>query len=410
MRRLFPFLLLALLPLPAEARAENPPETAIKMADSINRFALDVYRSLGRGDNLFFSPYSISSALGMTREGARGETAAEMDRVFHYPAQLAAHQGALAKALRPPLRQEWDAKGKRKKVPAYALNIANALWGQTGLRFHPAFAKALKEEYGAPLHRIDFGDQPAARKAINDWVEKETRDKIKNIVPRGAPPPSTRLVLANAIYFKANWSDKFSKGGTKERPWHKLDGSKSKAKLMRSIDGYGYTEDDDVQVAELPYRGNVTSMVVILPKKKDGLAALEEKLGHEQLKTWIGGLRHRKLDLSLPRWKFTSANELSTTLKGLGMPLAFTPAADFSGMTDADRLSIGLVLHKAFIAVDEEGTEAAAATVVMMPTGAIEAPKKPMPFVADHPFVFLIRHRATGAILFMGRLVEPEAE
>lgn len=413
MRLTLPLLLLCLMAVPSVEAGEKPgpPKGATEMATSINKFGLDLYRAVGgAGGNLFFSPYSVSAALGMTREGAAGETAAEMDKVFHYPGSQAAMQKALASALTPSMVREYDGN-KMRKVPAYALSVANALWGQEGFAFKPTFTGSLKNDFGAPLYRLDFKQVTVARKTINDWVAKHTKDKIKDIVPVGMPPPDTRLTLANAIYFKANWLEKFNKRATKKAPWYRADGTEGEAELMNRVDSYGYMEDDDVQVAELPYKGRDLSMLVILPKAKQGLVAVEKKLDHERLSTWVGGLRYRRVNLKVPKFKFTTSLDLSRTLSSMGMPLAFNAGkADFSGMTAEEPLFIGAVLHKAFVAVDEEGTEAAAATVVMMRAGSMPPSDPPIAFTADHPFIFAIRHKATGAILFMGRIADPAAE
>lgn len=409
MRRVLPLALLCLIAMPADAREKPlPPAYADAMARSVNAFAVDLYGAIRGEGNRFFSPYSVSAAIAMTRAGAGDETADQIDTVLHFPPELGRHQRALRTALTPRQVREYDERGKERKVPAYELNVANALWGQEGFAFQPAYLDALEQDYGAPLFRTDFRQPEQARKAINAWVEKQTRDKIRDIVPRGQPTPDTRLVLANAIYFKGGWTDRFPEGATKERTWHKLDGTKKTSPLMRRIGRSGYTEDDAVQVAELTYRGSDTSMVVILPKAKDGLPAVERSLTTERLTAWLGALRTQKLDLQLPRFEFTYARELSQDLVQLGMTRAFQNGqADFSGITGEAPLFIGPIFHKAFVGVDEEGTEAAAATVIMMPTGAVERPSPPKPFVADHPFLFLIRHRTTGTILFMGRLVEP---
>lgn len=416
MHRLIPLFLLVLLVVPAvdvrsagAGEAPGASEGAKMMADSINRFGVDLYKVVGSGDgNLFFSPYSVSAALGMTREGALGETRAQMDKVFHFPDSPAAKQKALADTLKPSQVREYTNDGKNKMVPAYALQVANALWGQEGFSFKPEFLGRLKDDYGAPLYRLDFKQSAKARQVINDWVAKHTKDKIKDIIPEGMPQPDTRLALANAIYFKANWIEKFSKRATKEAPWYRADGTEGKAQLMNRIDSYGYTQDEDVQVAELTYKGRDLSMVVVLPRKKDGLAAIEKDLTNEKISTWIGALKYRRVNMKLPRFKFTTSLDLSSTLPSMGMPNAFSAKlAQFGGMTAEEPLFIGAVLHKAFVGVDEEGTEAAAATVVLMRAGSAPPRDPPVAFTADHPFLFVIRHRKTGAILFMGRVMDP---
>lgn len=411
MRRLFAALFAASsLGAPAVAQAQDPtakPE-ARAAGEAINRFAVDLYGKL-RDDqgNLFFSPTSLSVALAMTREGAKGETAAELDRALHLPERLTASQTALLEALRPGQVPEWDEQGNRKQVPAYELAVANALWGQEGAPFLAPFLGTLETGYGAPLQRLDFQDVAGARRRINGWVEERTLQRIKDIVPGGKPSPDTRLVLANAIYFKAAWQDPFEKEDTKDAPFHAAGGD-VQARLMRRVDHLAYVQDDAVQVLSLPYRGHATSLLVILPRRRDGLAAVEAGLTAERLAGWVGALKHVKVDVRLPRFEVTTAFEASDVLKRLGVRRAFDDeAADFSGMLETERLFVGAVLHKAFVAVDEAGTEAAAATVVSMDAGSAPAPETPVDFVADHPFLFLIRHEPTGAVLFMGRLATP---
>jgi len=411
MRRLFAALFAASsLAAPTVAHAQEPttkPE-ARAAGEAVTRFAVDLYGALrDEQGNLFFSPTSLSAALAMTREGAKGETAAELDKALHFPARLAPGQAALLEALRPREVTEWDEQGHQKKVPAYELAVANALWGQQGAPFLAPFTATLETQYDAPLQRLDFTDVAAARRRINGWVEERTRQRIKDIVPEGKPSPDTRLVLANAIYFKAAWQDPFEKEDTKDAPFHATGGD-VQAKLMRRVDHLSYAADDAVQVLSLPYRGDATSLLVILPKRRDGLAAVEAGLTAERLAGWLGALKHTKVDVRLPRFEVTKAVDAKDVLQRLGVRRAFDgEAADFSGMLESERLFVGAVLHKAFVAVDEAGTEAAAATIVSMEAGSAPAPETPVDFVADHPFLFLIRHEPTGAVLFMGRLATP---
>jgi serpin B len=342
----------------------------------------------------------------MTRQGANGATREEIDRVFHWTAAItpAAHR-ALQQALQPG--KEKDGRGRdAKEVLAYELHVANALWAQQGLAVERPFTSALAAEFGAPLQRLDFTDQKAARAAINRWVAGHTRDRILDIVPEGLPAPDTLLALANAIWFKAAWQDPFEERWTKPAPFTTADGRTPEVPLMHRVGSYRYFGDDEVQVCELPYRGGKTSMLVVLPKQSDGLPALEAKLSGERIDGWIAGLAHADVAVKLPRFQVTWATDLVEVLKQLGMPTAFDASkADFTGMTKAAPLLIGAVLHKAWVQVDEAGTEAAAATVVMMLEGGM--PRKPIEFTADHPFVFLIRHQETGAILFAGRYAGP---
>jgi len=390
------------------ALAQPADADAKQAAEAVNRFGIDLYRALpSAGENAFYSPYSISAALAMTREGAAGETAKEIDRVFHFPHSLGLSHQALRRGLTPPEIHRYDRSGDRQRVPAYQLQVANALWGHTGSTFVPTFLQRLEKLYEAPLARQDFSRTTEARQRINDWVAKNTKDKIKDIVPVGQPSANTRLVLANAIYFKARWRDAFREGATQEGPFHLGAGKTVKAKLMQRTGRYRYSDQAQVQVLELPYEGDQVSMVVILPKARDGLAEVEKSLSYDRLQRWLS-LDSKKVAVTLPRFRYTVPLVLTRTLPSMGMPAAFNAQkADFSKMCSSEPLHIGLVLHKAFVAVDEKGTEAAAATVVMMRAGGAPRPSQPVPFVADHPFLFLIRHRGTGAILFMGRVSDP---
>ena len=390
------------------ATAKKDPLADAKAAAAANNaFAADLYGALSDGKgNLFFSPYSVSAALAMTREGAKGSTRAEIDRVFHWTEALSAKsQRALAEALKPgTVKEGWG--DEAKEIPAYGLEIANALWAQEGLAVEKPFAATLADEFGAPLRRLDFTDTAAARKAINDWVATNTKDRIKDIVPEGLPTPTTLFALANAIWFKASWQDAFEARWTKEAPFTATDDEIFEVSLMHRNGGYRYAEDDAVQVLELPYRGNRTSMVVILPKNTDGLPAVEQALTGKKIDAWIGSMRAKQVSVKLPKFEITCPTNLTDVLPKMGMPASFeAKKADFTGMTAEKPLFIGAVLHKAFVKVDEAGTEAAAATVVMMDRGG--RPPKPVEFTADHPFIFLIRHEATGAILFVGRFVSP---
>jgi len=398
--------LLAALPLARPAAAEDlkaAPSAA--MSAAANAFARDLYGRLSDGDgNVFFSAYSVHAALLLGREGARGETREQMDKVLRLGGiEPGAGYLALRTALRAPEVTDYTAK-PRAKVPAYLLEVANAMWGQHGYAFEQPYLDRLAKVYGAPLERIDFGDGPAARKRINDWVAQHTHDKIKDIVPEGMPHPLTRMALANAIYLKAPWADPFLVRGTKEGDFTGVDGTKSKAKLMNRMGGYPYAEVGDTQILELPYRGRRLSMIVYLPKTHDGLGAVEKQLRRGDLDV---ARTSRLVDVKLPKWKFTSTFDLTPVLPAMGMPLAFDPLkADFSGLTKTEKTHIGLVLHKAFVAVDEAGTEAAAATVMMWKGGEAR-PQEPRAFHADRPFLFEIRHTTTGAILFAGRVTRP---
>jgi serpin B len=383
------------------------PSAAQEVAAGSNAFGIELYRAVrSKPGNLFLSPYSVSVALTMAREGARGDTGRQMDAVLHRPEGAAHGHAALALALRPKLVR--DGHGDRAEmVPSHELHVANALWGQKGLAFKKPFLDVLRNLYGAPFREIDFGRSEEARKIINEWVAENTKDRIRDIVPEGLPTSDTLLALANAIHFKASWIQPFQEESTNDVPFLLASERTVQCRLMTRADSFPYATVEGARLVELPYRGHETSMVVVLPTEGRTLGAVEESLTAEGLSKWLSALRPTRLVLGLPKFSFTSTYDLEETLRTMGMKDAFDGGkADFSGMTRAEKLFIGPVLHKAFIAVDEAGTEAAAATVVMMMRGA--APEMPkIQFIANRPFLFLIRHRATGAILFVGRVADP---
>jgi serpin B len=289
------------------------------------------------------------------------------------------------------------------------LDIANAIWGHSGYKFKADFLKDLTSFYEAALQTVDFADAEAARKKINAWVATKTNDKIKDLFPEGVIDATTRMVLANAIYFKGTWSSTFDKDDTRDGTF--FTPSEVKVPMMHQTHRFQYAESDDWQVVQLPYRGGNLAMIIVLPRAKDGLAALESKLSADWLDETTKKLASHKVQLSLPKFKSESAFSLKDTLVAMGMPDAFDRAkADFSRMTDEDRLCIQAVVHKAVVEVNEEGTEAAAATGVAVGLAAA-APQREDPKImnCDHPFLHMIRDTRTGAILFMGRLLDPKA-
>ncbi len=367
-----------------------------------NAFALDLYAQLRKGEegNLFFSPYSISAALAMTYAGARGDTEAQMAKVLHFKLeQLLLH--AAFRALN-------DRVLGGKKERAYQLHVANALWGQKGHRFLDFYLELVRANYGAGLRQVDFmRATEEARQRINAWVEEQTQDKIKELIKRGILDRLTTLVLTNAIYFKGNWASRFDVKQTRDEPFTLLDGKKVNVPMMHQAAKFKYVGDKSVQTLELPYVDDELSMIVLLPRKGDGLPALERSLTKNNLAKWLSGLREQEVEVALPRFKSTWACELQNELKSMGMTDAFSlPAADFSGMTGEQDLLIDKVIHKAFVDVNEEGTEAAAATAVVAKLKSV--PVTPAVFRADHPFMFLIRDNRSGSILFLGRLMSPK--
>jgi len=385
----------------AEGSAEPPQKAAPELnqaAKAVNAFCVDLYTNLGEKEgNLFFSPYSLSTALGMTYAGARGNTAAEMAATLHFPAGDAVHPmlGALARHL-------------DEDPGPCELHVANALWCQRDYRLLAEFLEVAENNYRARASQMDFvADAEGARRTINAWVEDQTKERIKDLIGPGVLDALTRLVLTNAIYFKGQWMAQFDESRTMDGEFRVSPMERVQAPLMRQSDRFGYRETDGLQILELPYAGANLSMVVLLPREVDGLASLENGLTPAKLDEWLGGLVKQEVAVTLPRFKLTSEFELGDVLARMGMPEAFTFEADFSGMSGSKDLYISAVLHKAFVDVNEEGTEAAAATAVVMRQKS--APVRPKEFVADRPFIFLIRDVRSGAILFAGRLVDPSA-
>jgi serpin B len=294
----------------------------------------------------------------------------------------------------------------------YQLSVADALWAQQGYSFLDDFLSLLKTDYGAGLNQVNFkGATEAARLTINQWVEQKTQDKIKDLLQPGALRSDTRLVLTNAIYFKGDWETQFDKAQTKSEDFHLSRAQTVTAPLMHREGRFSYFDGGTFQILEIPYKSKELSMIVFLPKEAGGLSALEPSLTGPNLQQWLGKLTSvPKVIVTMPKFKMTQQFELGSTLSAMGMPQAFSGSADFSGMTGHRDFSISEVIHKAYVDVNEEGTEAAAATAVTMRALAMRAPGGPPPvFRADHPFVFMIRDNRSAAILFMGRMADPRS-
>jgi serpin B len=397
------------------ARSEKPrvisPNVAAPDLEDLvggnSKFAFDLYRYLRQGkgdDNLFYSPYSISLALAMTYAGARGETERQMADTLHFTLpQERLHPTFNGLGLELASRGE-GAEGKDGE--GFRLNIVNAIWGQEGYEFLPEFLDTLAENYGAGLRLLDFaGDAEAARITINDWVSEQTEGRIEDLLPQGVIDALTRLVLTNAIYFNAAWANPFEEAITADGTFHLLDGGEAIAPMMRQTESFGYTEGEGYQAVELPYDGRELSMVILLPEAGE-FEPFDNSLDAGRVNGILKDLAYRQVALTMPKFEFESDLSLAETLAAMGMPDAFTSAADFSGMTGARDLFISNVIHKAFVAVDEAGTEAAAATAVIMKelSAAVE---EPVEVTVDHPFIFLIRDIETGTILFVGRVTNP---
>ncbi len=359
----------------------------------------DLYQKFKENEgNLFFSPYSISTALAMSYAGARGQTEREMAETLHFSLeQKPLH--SLFSELQSDLNTIQN-KGHIK------LSIANSLWVQEGYHFLDTFFNLNKKYYSAGLNFVDFAaETEIARKTINTWVEHKTQQKIKELIKQGMIDSSTTLVLCNAIYFKGNWSSQFDKARTKKNEFYISPDKTIKVSMMSQKSEFKFKDFTNFSAIKLPYEGNDLSMIIFLPKEIDGLVDFEQDLTDDNVKNWIDKLsksHKQEILVSLPKFKTTCEFELSEVLSDMGMPSAFGDA-DFSGMTGKRDLFISKVIHKAFVDVNEEGTEAAAATAVVLLKGT----SRPLSFRADHPFIFLIRENKTKSILFIGRIVDP---
>jgi serpin B len=369
-----------------------------------NAFSIELYQKLKNAEgNLFFSPYSISTTLAMTYAGARGNTEKQMATTMHFSLDQNKFHAAFGE-FQSHLN-EYEKKGDVK------LKVANSLWMQKDYAFLPAFLEETKK-YDAGLNYVNFrSETEKARIAINTWVEKKTNDKIQNLIVPGVLNAATRLVLANAIYFKGKWAVPFDSSATKNMPFYvQSDDSVTVPIMCLKGHEFGFMENSDNQCLEMPYAGKDLSMFVILPKKRTGLNELEKSFTEENLTAWTRSIYKEKVLVFIPRFKALKSFLLNKVLSSMGMHDAFGGAADFSGMTGAKDLYISDVIHQAFIDVNEEGTEAAAATaVVMKRMGTLKAALPPT-FRADHPFIFLIRDNHSGAILFLGRITDPRAK
>ncbi|MGB5931611.1 MAG: serpin family protein [Anaerolineae bacterium] len=367
-------------------------------------FAFDLYQALREENgNLFYSPYSISLALAMTYAGARGETEQQMADTLHYTLpQDRLHPGFNALDIELASRGE-GAEGKDEK--GFRLNIVNAIWGQTGYEFLSKFLDTLAENYGAGLRLLDFVKaSEESRGVINDWVSEETEGKIEDLLPPDSISPATVLVLTNAIYFNAAWSYPFEEELTHDGTFNLLDGEQVTVPMMEQTEYFGYAQGDGYQAVELPYDGEELSMVILLPEA-GRFEEFASALDAQRVDSILKDITPQEVHLTMPKFTYESGFRLKETLAAMGMPAAFT-SADFSGMDGTRNLFIDDVYHKAFISLDEAGTEAAAATAVVV---ARAAPTPPKEVTVDHPFVFMIRDMETEAILFLGQVVNPGA-
>ena len=365
----------------------------------MNAFTIAAYQQLDGGSaNMILSPFNIGTALSMVLGGARGATADQIAAVLHehynssYDSALAALLGDLAHA---------GNAGDNK------LLTANALWANQGLPLRSAFQKTLATHYQAPLTVLDFtGNPEGSRTRINRWAEQHTNDRIKDLLGPGSINQQTQMVLTSAIYFYGKWQDPFLASRTRPDAFTVRPGATVQANFMRQTAQFGYAATASAQLLEMRYAGTGIAFDVLLPKANDGLAELEKSLTPAGLTTWLAGLNTHKVAVTFPKFRAESAFSLREALSAMGMPLAFDNHADFSGIS-SDPVTISQVVHKAFVDVAEQGTEAAAATGITMRTATARAPQPVIDFRADHPFLFLIRDTRSGAILFLGRVTNP---
>jgi len=386
----------------------SPADGEKSVVDANNQFALDLYKRLAEdpeysGENLFFSPFSISSALAITYEGARGDTATEIREVFYFPTDS------------PTMREGYSGiiAGINSGDSAYSLRTANALWAEQTYPFLPEYITIADRTYHARTTNLDFITRPdESRLTINQWVDEQTEEKIRDLLPSGSINPLTRLVITNAIYFKGTWVKQFDEKKTTVEDFRTGTGMTVQIPMMQRTDRnatYGYTETGNLQVLQMPYEsgsGKQLSMLVLLPK--DGnLATLEQSLDATTLSELQQNLSMKQVMVYFPKFTMETKYSLPQTLSAMGMPAAFTGSADFSGMDGTRSLYIDDVIHQAFVDVNEEGTEAAAATAVIIMKSSAPV-EEPVPlFRADHPFIFIIKDDETGLILFMGRVAHP---
>ena len=376
-----------------------------ELAAGNSAFAFDLYQEVRSEEgNVFFSPYSISIALAMTYAGARGETEQQMAEALNFTLQQdRLHPAFNALDLELAGRSEGpaDADGE-----GFKLNIVNRLWGAIDYSFLEEFLDVLAENYGAGLSLLDFVNATEqSRIMINDWISDQTEDRIQDLLAPGHITPITVLVLTNAIYFKAAWAEPFDEAFTHDRPFSLLGGGQATVPMMSQVAGFGYAAGDGYQVIELPYEGQELSMVIILPDL-GSFQLFEDTLDAARAESIMQDIEFRDINLTMPSFTFEWPTSLKDVLSALGMPIAFSAGADFSGMNGLGDLCIEDVIHKAFVAVDEEGTEAAAATaVIMIETSAPGSDA--LVVTIDRPFIFLIRDIETDTILFLGRVVDP---
>ncbi len=376
-----------------DSKASASDKQAVSSAN--NKFAMDFYKTLDKGENIFYSPYSISTAVAMTYEGANGNTKKEMKDVFYFPGDSVLRNGNAA---------VYNIINKKEKN--YSLSTANALWAEKTYSFLPNYFSTIERYYGGRVINRDFiNDAENSRQTINTWVEDQTNKRIKDLIPPGAISPMTRLVLTNAIYFKGKWENEFNETNTEKMDFSAKTG-KVKAHMMYQNGEFNYFENGKLQMLEMDYAGKELSMLVLLPKDNiDNIGLTTENLDY-----WKAQMSYKETNVYFPKFKVETKYELNENLEEMGMKDAFDSGkADFSVMDGTKNLFISKVIHKAFVEVNEEGTEAAAATAIIMQATSMPDPSQIKEFKADKPFIFIIQEKSTGNILFMGTLENPNS-
>jgi len=386
---------------PTSAGIISTPDMVV---EGLNEFSFDIYRQLNENSdqNEFISPLSMSAALAMTYAGAEGLTAKEMRSALHFRPQL--HEfhvdyGLMLDSL-------------SKSNDDFEINIANAVWVQNKFPLLKRYIETVQIDYKSESRELDFVKKPeASRKTINSWVEDKTNDRIQNLIPKGVIDADTRMILTNAVYFNAEWAEKFNKDRTRKETFYPLGDGTTICNMMHQRGHFAYSKINDTQILEIPYKGYKYSMMILLPGKRNGLKNLIKQVDESMLEKHRNNRKWEDVLLYMPKYTLETDYSLKPALSALGMQIPFTDDADFSGMTGKKDLMISEVIHKAFIELDEEKTEAAAATAVVMKlTSAAPVQRAPIEFRADHPFMFLIKHNESDAILFMGQITNPGVE
>jgi serpin B len=382
-------------------------DSKTRSASSINSFTFELYKQAGPNGNFLLSPYSAAMALAILELGSRGSTKLALDKTLGLGDGGPDAHRSFAALLH---QAEGGEPGQNygEETPAHILRVANALWIAKNYELLGEYVESAKNLYAAEIANFDASKAAESAQAINGWVEKKTNDKIKNLVPERAITELTRLIVVNAVYLKARWREPFREENTADRDFFTEDGRKLQVPTMYGGGYLHHHEDEEVQVVQLPYwssPGSEMTMVIAVPKKKDALAELEASLSAQKVDGWIGAFGHGMVHVYLPKWKYETRAMFTEPLKKLGLDELFADEADLSGVSSERGLHVSEVLHKTYINVDEKGTEAAAATAIMVAGAGI--PPKPMQFRADRPFLYFIREAKTGAILFIGRVANP---